>query len=403
MATRATKAKKTAGTRAHEEVSALLALVAEAPIHAGDREASEASGHDRLILRGPLGAPRLASSTVRGALAAAGAELEGLEVSGAQAVLVPLRSLTTTVLWVGAAPLVAEVLGRELPEVAEEQVLTAHGAVGDYMYLEELHFEVVGAPPEPLAGALRELLSDDGATAALVGATDFEWLMRFSLPAQPRVTLGEGRLPCRLWYEEQAPTGTVFLAGVSGEEAGLEALRSRLRDCGGLLQVGAQGSLGRGWTRAQLVEGVGTNAMLGMEEEAPGAEAPVWEEDCAAMVEEMTAAQLAGRDRAFVATFWGGAARARWEMRRLGLAQYSALLAARAARDAGRGTDPQAMLYEVLTRWLCRPDDEHAPYARCTDLLNTLMHNPRGTYMEATRQAHRALELLAARSRKEAG
>lgn len=101
---------------------------------------------------------------------------------------------------------------------------------------------------------------------------------------------------------------------------------------------------------------------------------------------------LAGRDDGWRSSFERVTDRARWQLRRQGLAQMCAVLEQR-SEDGGRDESPEGALLARLEGWLCR-SDERAPYTCIKGLLNTVMHRPQREYKEAVRQADIYIETL---------
>ncbi len=74
-----------------------------------------------------------------------------------------------------------------------------------------------------------------------------------------------------------------------------------------------------------------------------------------------------------------------------GLGQAMATLLAQAKGD---NRDPHRRLYDIIENWLCRQDDQFAPYHGAAALMNAIVEGERAMYLKAQVEALAYLEWL---------
>lgn len=263
--------------------TAMLGLLAEAPIHPG-------TGRGAGVVDLPVAReaatdyPVLVGSSLKGALkdkaerriADRTDELFGktdragdLLVSDARLLLLPVRSLSGAYRWTTCPHLIERYArdrirtGLEGPEapgkIERGQVLTADDT-GGCCYLEERQFKVVGEPPDGLVNYIAPLVLHADTRARLAGQIaildddDFAWFSRYGLAVQARNVLEkETKKSTGLWYEETLPPDTVMYALVVGRnDEALGALADLFPQQDPYLQAGGNETVGHGWFAVTL-------------------------------------------------------------------------------------------------------------------------------------------------------
>ncbi len=294
--------------------SLLLALYAEAPLHAGTGQSvgvvdlpiqRERHTHFPLIpatsLKGSLRDAaeqhwRSAEASIVDALfgpaAQGGADLHAgaLSLSDARLLAFPMRSLVGVFVWV-TCPLAIGRLSRDLQRVglsaalaidapaAEQARVASRQLTPGPLVLEDLSCEVTHDPRwAQIAGQLVGLLPEGTAHRAyrdkfrdhlvLLTDDDFAYCVRHATQVSARIQLDANKTTREgnLWYEETLPTDCLLYTVVQAERprvpngplADSAAVRARLLELvegdPGYLRVGGNETVGHGWCALRTVE-----------------------------------------------------------------------------------------------------------------------------------------------------
>lgn len=230
-----------------------LTFCLEAPLVHGGRDAHM---RHKVFSRDDAGGIWLPASTVRGALRHHLGVEEGA-MSGACALLMPMRALDAPSVWVTSTTTLtalARVLpqGDALPPLAPAPgcALTSfEGHMHEAVMIEERVFERVGAISDAWLDALTALLphAHEGMRArvrsrlVVLHPHDHAWLVRHTTPLVTRTSLHDRKRLATHWHEERLPRDTVLLATLDG------ARPETLRAGDALIRMGGGESLGMGW------------------------------------------------------------------------------------------------------------------------------------------------------------
>jgi CRISPR-associated protein Cmr4 len=191
-------------------------------------------------------------------------------VSDARLLLLPVRSLTRSYVWLTCPYLIERFrrdakragTGIDVPDIApppDDKVLTTDN--GD-IFLEERQFSVQGPPPTGLANAIGALIPPGATRKRLDGqlavVTDdaFKWFAQYALPVQARNVLDEKTKTSKnLWYEEALPPDTLMYFLI-GERTDAAAAKIAAHLAGRrYLQTGGNETVGQGWFAVQRIGG----------------------------------------------------------------------------------------------------------------------------------------------------
>lgn len=228
-----------------------------------------------------------------------------LVVGDGKMLLFPVRSLNSSFYWV-TSPLAMSRLKRDLrmvgidasweaPTAVEEGVALVAGAgVEGTIYLEEMDFQTRQdddaaafarfladhLSEEALGAAFHEKLQRD---VAVIGDEEFAYFVKFATQVSARIQLTSRKTTDavedesgnvvekgNLWYEETIPPETLFYVACLAEPARGGAVKADLASGGlvldvlvkevltdGLIQLGANETLGHGWCAAMFARGNG--------------------------------------------------------------------------------------------------------------------------------------------------
>jgi CRISPR-associated protein Cmr4 len=191
-------------------------------------------------------------------------------VSDARLLLLPVRSLTSSYVWL-TCPYLLERFGRDAKRagtrIAAQHVAPSSDdkvlATGtNDIFLEERLFSIEGPPPASLVNAIGALIQHDetrarlGKQLAVVTDDAFKWFAQYALPVQARNVLDvKTKTSTNLWYEEALPPDTLmyFIVGerTAGAAAKIAAHLAERR----YLQTGGNETVGQGWFAVRRVEG----------------------------------------------------------------------------------------------------------------------------------------------------
>lgn len=191
----------------------------------------------------------------------------GLLVSDARLLLLPVRSLTSSYMWLTCPHLIERydrdrkrTLGSDnqlqsivLEDVAEQPPKYLGPDVGE-LFLEERQFARAGDLPDRLADILRPLFAHDTAADRLskqlvvVSDDSFAWFARYGLSVNARNVLDEkNKTSKNLWYEETLPPDSLFYWLLAERSAGALAEVKELFGKRPYIQVGGNETIGHGW------------------------------------------------------------------------------------------------------------------------------------------------------------
>jgi CRISPR-associated protein Cmr4 len=191
-------------------------------------------------------------------------------VSDARLLLLPVRSLTSSYVWL-TCPYLIERFSRDVkragaeitvPVVAPSSDDKVLAAGKDDMFLEERQFSIERVPPAELSRAIGVLIpygpTRDRLEKQLAVITDaaFKWFAQYALPVQARNVLdAEKKTSKNLWYEEALPPDTLMYF-IVGERANGAAAKITAHLAGRrYLQTGGNETVGQGWFAVQCVKG----------------------------------------------------------------------------------------------------------------------------------------------------
>lgn len=193
----------------------------------------------------------------------------GLLVSDARLLLLPVRSLTSSYMWL-TCPHLIERFDRDRKRTlgSDNQLQSIKVAVvddeppkylgpkthDDNLFLEERQFAHDGDLPDGLIEILRPLFAHDTAAArlskqlAIVSDDSFAWFARYGLSVNARNVLHiERKTSENLWYEETLPPDSLFYWLFAERSAGV---LEKVKDLFGnrpYIQVGGNETIGHGW------------------------------------------------------------------------------------------------------------------------------------------------------------
>lgn len=191
----------------------------------------------------------------------------GLLVSDARLLLLPVRSLTSSFMWVTCPHLIERyfrdrkrVLGDDgqLPSVdledGSDQAPKYLGGRGGDLFLEERQFTHAGELPDGVLEKLTPLFAHDVTAGRLrqqlvvVSDDSFAWFARYGLSVNARNVLDEQNKTSRnLWYEETVPPDSLFYWLLAERSDGaLERIKVLFSEHP-YIRVGGNETIGHGW------------------------------------------------------------------------------------------------------------------------------------------------------------
>ncbi|WP_437207038.1 type III-B CRISPR module RAMP protein Cmr4 [Planctomicrobium sp. SH664] len=273
----------------------LYGLFAESPIHPG---AGQSTGFVDLPVAREAATdyPVIVGSGMKGALLGMARDYDwdeskrndvfgkhdnagGLLVSDARLLLLPVRSLTSSYMWL-TCPHLIERYSRDrkrtldideqlrslaLEDVAEQPPKYLGIDVGE-LFLEERQFAYAGNLPDGLIETLRPLFAHDTAAArlskqlAIVSDESFAWFARYGLSVNARNVLDEkNKTSKNLWYEETLPPDSLFYWLLAERSAGALDKVKELFEKRPYIQVGGNETIGHGWFALSTPQEGGAN------------------------------------------------------------------------------------------------------------------------------------------------
>ncbi|QDT31141.1 type III-B CRISPR module RAMP protein Cmr4 [Thalassoglobus polymorphus] len=261
----------------------LYGLLAESPIHPG---AGQSTGFVDLPVAREAATdyPVIVGSGMKGALLGMARDHDwdesqrndvfgkhdnagGLLVSDARLLLLPVRSLTSSYMWLTCPHLIDrydrdrkrtldsddQLQSIVLEDVAEQPPQYLGPDVGE-LFLEERQFARAGDLPDGLIETLIPLFAHDKASARLskqlvvVSDDSFTWFARYGLPVNARNILNEkNKTSKNLWYEETLPPDSLFYCLLAERSAGALGKVNELFGKRPYIQVGGNETIGHGW------------------------------------------------------------------------------------------------------------------------------------------------------------
>lgn len=194
-------------------------------------------------------------------------------VGEARLVLLPVRSLSATYLWL-TCPLILERLARDANRAGlAEQVFSpaaladpslgqilASKTLGDIVFLEERQLSRTDEVPADVVRALEALVPVDAtrqrlaAQVAIVSTSDFAWFAQNALPVQAHNVLDpETKASKNLWYEESLPPDTLLSFWLADRDGSSAADLASDLSAKRYVQVGGNESTGEGWLNLHRV------------------------------------------------------------------------------------------------------------------------------------------------------
>lgn len=191
----------------------------------------------------------------------------GLLVSDARLLLLPVRSLTSSFMWLTCPHAIERFMrdhkrsGRTRDAIESIELEDGDNQTPKYLgpdvgelYLEERQFAHAGGLPEGLTASLKPLVAHKAAAARLdkqlvvVSDNSFTWFARYGLAVNARNKLhDEKKTSENLWYEETLPPDSLFYWLLAERSNGaLEKIKS-LFSARPYLQVGGNETIGHGW------------------------------------------------------------------------------------------------------------------------------------------------------------
>ena len=263
--------------------SMIYGLLAESPIHPG---AGQSTGFVDLPVAREAATdyPVIVGSGMKGALLGMARNLDwteiervavfgkhdnagGLLVSDARLLLLPVRSLTSSYMWLTCPHLIERfdrdrkrALGSDdqLPSIVLEDFADQPpkylGADAGELFLEERQFAFSGDFPNGLKELVRPLFAHkttaDRLEKQLVVVSDdsFAWFARYGLAVNARNVLDEkNKTSKNLWYEETLPPDSLFYWLLAERSDGVLAKVKALFEKRPYIQVGGNETIGHGW------------------------------------------------------------------------------------------------------------------------------------------------------------
>lgn len=263
----------------------LYGLLAETSIHPG---AGQSSGFVDLPVAREAATdyPVIVGSGMKGALLGMARDLDwddtrlndvfgkqdnagGLLVSDARLLLLPVRSLTSSFMWLTCPHAIERYMrdhkrsGRTVDAIesitledAADQTPKYLGADVGELFLEERQFAYAGNLPVGLTASIKPLVAHKGTADRLdrqlvvVSDDSFTWFARYGLAINARNRLDPGTKMTTgggLWYEETLPPDSLFyLLLAERSDGALEKVKS-LFAARPYLQVGGNETIGHGW------------------------------------------------------------------------------------------------------------------------------------------------------------
>jgi len=191
-------------------------------------------------------------------------------VSDIRLLLLPVRSLTTSYVWITCSHLLercyrdATRMGNNLqpivlPALSDQQFLGS-SSLPATIYLEERQAERIGDVPVDVVNLLKSFIPHSSTAArvdhqlAVISDTHFAWYARYGLPINARNSLNrKTKASKNLWYEETIPPDSLFyLLLAERRPAALNAVDKMLVESR-YLQVGGNETVGQGWFAIQPV------------------------------------------------------------------------------------------------------------------------------------------------------
>lgn len=261
----------------------LYGLLAETSIHPG---AGQSSGFVDLPVAREAATdyPVIVGSGMKGALLGMARDLDwddtrrndvfgkhdnagGLLVSDARLLLLPVRSLTSSFMWLTCPHAIERFMrdhkrsGRTRDAIESIELEDGDNQTPKYLgpdvgelYLEERQFAHAGCLPEGLTASLKPLVAHKAAAARLdkqlviVSDNSFTWFARYGLAVNARNKLhDEKKTSENLWYEETlSPDSLFYWLLAERSDGALEKIKS-LFSARPYLQVGGNETIGHGW------------------------------------------------------------------------------------------------------------------------------------------------------------